>query len=220
MPTLVISSGQTSTVSSGVIDTNDSVLSGGTEIVASGGFTSITTIAFGGLERVMAGGKAAATVIAGGTLEIQNGGLVGTGGARFSGTGGTFTIDGTTMPTSTISGFVTRDTIDVAAVSFANGGSIQLGTGNVLTLLEGGSSYSLHLDPGQSFAGKSFRLSSDGASGTDIQVVNGLSINVTYDPSVSSAPSGFKTGIDFVVSTLTLSSPTERRSTSSPGMAW
>src|SRR5947199_117950 len=144
MPTLIISSGQSSTVSSGVIDTNDSVLSGGTEIVASGGFTSTTTIAVGGFEQVLAGGTAAATVISGGTLEIQTGGSVGSGGARFSGTGGTLTIDGTTMPTSTISGFVTGDTIDLAGVSFANGGSVQLGTGNVLTLVEGGSSYSLH----------------------------------------------------------------------------
>jgi autotransporter passenger strand-loop-strand repeat protein len=202
MPTRTISGGVSSTVSSGVTDTNDLVLSGGTEIVASGGITSATTIQFGGFEQVMAGGTAAATVISGGTLEIQSGASVGTGGLRFAGTGGTLTIDGTTMPTSTISGFVTGDTIDLAGVSFANGGSIQLGASNVLTLVEGGNTYNLNLDPGQNFAGKSFRLSSDGASGTDIQVVSGLSINVTYDSSVnSSTPAGFKTGIDYVVST-------------------
>ncbi len=190
MPTRTISSGQTSTVSSGIIDINDLVLSGGTEMVASGGITSATTIQFGGFEIVSAGGTAAATVISGGTLEIQSGASVGTGGLRFAGTGGTLTISGTTMPTSTISGFVTGDTIDLAGVSFANGGSIQLGAGNVVNLVEGGSTYNLQLDPAQNFAGKSFRLSSDGGSGTDIQVVNGLTINVTYDASVSSAPTG------------------------------
>jgi antigen 43 len=132
MPTRTISSGQTSTVSSGIIDTNDLVLSGGTEMVASGGATSATTIQFGGFEIVSAGGTAAATVISGGTLEIQSGASVGTGGLRFAGTGGTLTISGTTMPTSTISGFVTGDTIDLAGVSFANGGAAQLHSGNVL----------------------------------------------------------------------------------------
>src|SRR5258707_7880699 len=126
MPTRIISSGQTSTVWSSIIDRNDIVLSGGTEIVASGGVPSATTIQFGGFEQVMSGGTAAATVISGGTLEIQSGGAVGSGGLRFSGSGGTLTIDGTTMPTSTVSGFVTGDTIDLAGVSFASGGLVLL----------------------------------------------------------------------------------------------
>ena len=45
-------------------------------------------------------------------------------------------------------------------------------------MVAGGQTYSLQLDPGQNFAGKSFRLSSDGAGGTDIQVVNGATINI------------------------------------------
>jgi autotransporter passenger strand-loop-strand repeat protein len=201
MPTRIISSGQTSTVSSGVTDTSDVVLSSGTEIVASGGIASATTIQFGGFEQVMAGGTAAATAISGGTLEIQSGGLVGSGGATFSGTGGVFRVDGTTMPTSTISGFTVGDTIDLAGVSFANGGGVQLGTGNVLTVTEGGTSYTLNLNSGQSYSGKSFRLLSDGSGGTDIQVANGLSINVTYDSSVSGAPVSFTTDIAYVVNT-------------------
>src|SRR5258708_7249280 len=131
----------------------------------------------------MAGGPAAATVISGGTLEIVNGGSIGAGGLRFDGSGGTLTIDGSTMPTSTISGFVTGDTIDLAGVSFANGGRIQLGTGNVLTLVEGGSSYSLNLDPAQNYTRKSFRLSSDVASGTDIQAAPGASTLPVANPS-------------------------------------
>jgi len=193
--------GQISTISSGVVDTDDIVLSGGTEIVASGGFTSVTTIQFGGFEQVMAGGTAAGTVISGGTLEIQAGGSVGSGGARFSGTGGILTIDGTTMPTSAISGFVTGDTIDLAGVSFANGGAVQLHSGNILRVDEGGATYNLQLDAAQNFAGKSFRLLSDGSGGTDIQVVNGFSLNVTYNASVSAASAGFRSGVDYVVST-------------------
>src|SRR5258708_23477913 len=195
-----ISGGQTFTVSSGIIDTNDLVLPSGTEIVAFGGTTSGTTIAFGGLEQVMAGGTAAVTVISGGTLEIQNGGVVGAGGIIFSGSGGKFAIDGTTMPTSAISGFVIGDAIDLAGVSFANGGNVQLSAGNVLRGFEGGQFYTLELDSGQSYAGKSFRLSSDGPGGRDIQVVSGLSINVTYDASVSAAPAGFRSGVDYAVS--------------------
>jgi autotransporter passenger strand-loop-strand repeat protein len=203
MPTHIISAGQSSSVSSGVTDTNDLVLSGGTEFVLSGGFTNATTIAFGGIEIVSAGGTAAATTVSGGTLEIQNGGVVGAGGVLFSGTSGTFRIDGTTMPTSTISGFVIGDTIDLAGVSFANGGSVQLHGGNILHVLEGSATYDLQLDPTQNFAGKSFRLSSDGASGTNIQVVSGLTINVTYDASVSGNVSAgaFRSGVDYVVST-------------------
>ena len=102
------------------------------EFVSGGGTTSGTIVSSGGVEIVMAGGTAVATVISGGTLEIQSGGSVGAGGVQFGGSGGTLTIDGTTMPTSTISGFVTGDTIDLAGVSFASGGSIQLGAGNLL----------------------------------------------------------------------------------------
>ena len=47
-------------------------------------------------------------------------------------------VNGTTAPTSNISGFTVADAIDLTGVSFANGGGVQLGTNNVLNLLEGG----------------------------------------------------------------------------------
>src|SRR3954467_5770794 len=97
----IVSSGQTWIVSSGVVDGGDLVLAGGLELVSSGG-------------------TVAATAIFGGTLEVQNGGTIGTFGVTFYGTGGVLRIDGTTMPTSTIYGFIVGDTIDLAGVSFAN----------------------------------------------------------------------------------------------------
>ena len=74
------------------------------------------------------------------------------------------------MPTNPISGFVIGDAIDLATVGFSSGGSVALGGGNALQVREGGQSYTLQLDPGQSFTGEQFILSSDGGSGTSITV--------------------------------------------------
>src|SRR5438876_7845806 len=147
----IVSSGQTWLVTSSQIDTGDIVQLGGVEIVSSGGTANGTTIFAGGVMSVTAGGTAASTTISGGTFEILNGGSAGAGTITFAGTGGTLRIDGTTMPTNTISGFVVGDTIDLAGVSFVNGGSVQLGAGNALKLFEDGSTYTLNLDPAQSY---------------------------------------------------------------------
>ena len=104
------------------------------------------------------------------------------------------------MPTGTISGYGRRHDRP-GRRELSNGGSVQLSAGNVLKLFQNGQSYALNLDPGQSYAGKSFRLLSDGHGGTDIQVVSGLTINVTYDASVASASAGFRTGVAYVVNT-------------------
>src|SRR5262249_12996408 len=144
----------------------------------------------------------AGSVISGGTLEVQNGGSLGSPAVKFGGSGGVLKIDGTAMPSNTISGFVLGDTLDLAGASFANGGRGPLRTGNRLTLVAGSSSYTLHLDPTETYSGKSFRLSSDGSGGTDIQVVSGLTINVSYDSSVSGAPAGLRSGVAYAINDL------------------
>ncbi len=104
-------------------------------------------------------------------------------------------VDATIMPTATISGFVTSDTIDLAAVSFDSNGSATLGAGNVLAVTAGGQTYDLNFDPSQDFVGYGFQLSSDGSVGTDVTlVVQPLTSSATipagqtaYDVSVGSS---------------------------------
>jgi hypothetical protein len=72
--------------------------------------------------------------------------------------------------------------------------------GNVLRITPGVNSsthYDLRLDPtpAADFSSMSFKLSSDGNGGTDINVNSGLSINVTYDSSVSNAPASFQNAV-------------------------
>jgi len=89
----IVSSGLTSVVSSAVTDIGDIVLLGGVEIALSGGTASGTTVSSCGILSVRAGGTVASTTIAGGTVEILNGGVVGSGGFAFTGSGGTLRID-------------------------------------------------------------------------------------------------------------------------------
>jgi autotransporter passenger strand-loop-strand repeat protein len=180
--------------------------SGGEQIVDSHALASATTVGSGATEIVNSGGAAAGATISGGTLEIASGGSL-TGTVQFAGSGGTLQIDGTAMPASTISGFAPDDTIDLAGVSFASGGAVGLQGGNFLAINAGGRGYTLDLDPSASFAGLSFRLSSDGNGGTEVQVLPQLSINISYDASVANAPAGFESavssGVAFFESTFT-----------------
>ncbi len=119
-----------------------------------------------------------------------------------TGTKETLRIDGTIMPTNVISGLAQGDTIDLAGVSFAAGGSAILqsfGGGaqkNILTISENGNSYNLNLDPSQSFAGEQFELASDGNGGTYVTVKPGLDLNLTFDQSQSDLPISFVQGVD------------------------
>ena len=155
-----------------------------------------------------------ATIGANSTLEL-NGSASG-GPLAFAGTTGTLKIDGTEMPTNVFTGLqpstpsngtLVGDTIDLARVSFANGGSAQLLAGNVLQIVTGVGSgqhtYDLNLSPSADFSKESFKLSSDGNGGTDVQLSSTLSINVTYDQSVSSASnvSAIETAFNQVVKT-------------------
>jgi hypothetical protein len=61
------------------------------------------------------------------------------------------------------------DSIDLASVTYAAGGSI-VASGNVLQIVEGGHTYDLQLD--HAYTGTTFNLSSDGHSGTLITASN------------------------------------------------
>src|SRR5437588_644164 len=77
-----------------------------------------------------------------------------------------------------------------------------LSSGNVLVVSAAGSGYDLQLDPSQDYSRVSFRLASDGHGGTELIAANGLSINLTYEASVGSAPAGFLTALGQGVGTL------------------
>ncbi len=109
--------------------------------------------------------NAAVTDITGGTLELAAGGVV-TGGIAFAAASGQLKIDGTTMPSNTISGFTKGDTIDLAGVAFSAAGTVGLQAGNVLQVKENGSTFNLNLDPAQNFAGVTFQLTDDKSAGT------------------------------------------------------
>jgi hypothetical protein len=73
--------------------------------------------------------------ISGGAFAVFNGAIVG-GAITFAGSGGTLQIGGTALP-NTIYGFAPGHTIDLIAIAFV-GGSVTLGTGNVLWVAEAG----------------------------------------------------------------------------------
>jgi autotransporter passenger strand-loop-strand repeat protein len=61
-----------------------------------------------------------------------------------------------------------------------------LPSGNVLDIVEGGSTYVLNLDPSQNLSGTQFVLSSDGVSGTDITLANIVSVTSGQTLTISS----------------------------------
>jgi autotransporter passenger strand-loop-strand repeat protein len=84
------------------------------------------------------------------------------------------------MPSSTISAFTFGDIIDLASVASGSGGSAVLTSGNVLDVVEGGSTYVLDLNPSQNYSGTKFVLTSDGSGGTEVtNVSNPISITVS-----------------------------------------
>ncbi len=101
----------------------------------------------------------------GAVLNLLSGAIV-SGGISFAGSGGQLRIAGSAMPSSTITGFVSGDTVDLTSIAFDSAGTAILGSGNVLHITESGTIYNLNLDPAQNFAGDFFHLAGDGASGT------------------------------------------------------
>ncbi|HET9019132.1 MAG TPA: Hint domain-containing protein, partial [Acetobacteraceae bacterium] len=159
---------------------SDTMVSGGSETVLAGGSSVDDTATFGGSVTVSSGGVAFAPRIgSAGTLVLDAGAVVSgaisyvAGSGGIVGSNGILVISGTTMPTNIISGFDLRsvsqgDTIDLASVPFATGGTVSLGAGNVLSVTEGGSTYALQLDPNQTFTSQSFEMFSDGHGGTAV----------------------------------------------------
>ncbi len=107
------------------------------------------------------------TMLTAGTLVLGTAGAGGSGAITFgANSGATLGIDGSIMPGETIAGFAQGDTINLASIAYASGGSTTLTAGNLLEVTESGHSYDLQLDPAQSFAGEQFILSDP--AGTDI----------------------------------------------------
>ena len=126
--------------------------------------TAGTTIVTGKL-------NAAAVNITGGLVELAVGGVV-SGGIDFrSVAGSTLKIDGTTMPSNTISGFVPGDTFDLASIALGDttGASLDT-TSDVLTVTTSGGSFTLQLS-GSYAAGTLVDRMTDGAgTGTDLSL--------------------------------------------------
>jgi autotransporter passenger strand-loop-strand repeat protein len=156
------------------------VSTGATLEVASGGTASASKIDSGGTAIVLSGGSiGGAAFIAGGTLLLRTNAVGGP--VDFEG-GGALKITGGSIPTGLIvSGWTPRAVLDLSAVAFSSSGTAQLGSGNVLQVAEGGSTYNVQLDPNASFAGEVFRLRSDGATGTDVTLGAVPTLGVSSD---------------------------------------
>jgi autotransporter passenger strand-loop-strand repeat protein len=160
-------SGGTENVSSGGTATGGKVTSGGELLVSSAGSATGVTVSSAGLTAVFSGGTASDTTIAaGGKLQMLAGGSA-TGFVTFAGSGGLFAVGGTVMPTATISGFVSGDTIDLTGLTWSAGGTVSLSSSTAGELLvnEGGGTYDLQLDPDHSYAGETFSATQDFATG-------------------------------------------------------
>jgi autotransporter passenger strand-loop-strand repeat protein len=181
------------------IASDTQVSTGGVQEVFLGGLASGTMISSGGFAEVFSGGTITDPTISSGGILFLFSGASASGEITFADPstpsisgGGELIIYGSAMPSATISGFAPGDTIDLASMNFSSGGAVFLSGSNVLTIVESGGTATLQLDPSQSFSGLSFKLSSDGNSGTVIEVRSGLLINLTFDPNVSDAPPDFK----------------------------
>jgi autotransporter-associated beta strand protein len=102
-----------------------------------------------------------------GTLELSAATAAGTGNITFS-NDPSLVIDGTTLPTNTISGFAPGDVIDLSSIKYT-GGQPTLSNSDVLTFTEGGTTYSLNFD--DSVSGEVFSAVADpSGGGTEISL--------------------------------------------------
>jgi len=131
-------------------------------IVSSGATVSGTTIQSGGSTYVVSGGTLAntTTVSSGGALVLN--GTAGSGTINLAGDGAALVISGTSMPTNTISGFTTSDTIDLASIPRSAITNISR-QNNQITISTRNQTYTLNA-PGASSYG--YQLQDDGKGGT------------------------------------------------------
>jgi hypothetical protein len=165
-------------VSLGAGTDNVTINGNGVSTVIPGTGIETLSISGGGALEVDGTFVGSASIGANSTLELN--GAASGGTITFNpGTGETLKIDGITMPTNVISGFIPGDYIDFAGVPFDSQGGYTLfetsnnsAHNNVLQLIENGITNSLSLDPTQQFSG-GFHLFSDGSTGTAIRFVSG-----------------------------------------------
>ena len=158
------------------------VIGGGGEVEAEfGGTVNRAVVQTGGELLGDVGSTINDTFIdSGGLLDLRTG-AAGSGaidfGAAVDGVGGRLEIEDLYVPTFTIKGFASGDTIDLTGLGYDPTSSADLVSGNVLDVnldggsANGGSTYTLQLDPSQNFTGEYFHLAPDNAGnspGTDI----------------------------------------------------
>jgi autotransporter passenger strand-loop-strand repeat protein len=137
---------------------NATILAGGLEVVDGGtvigtklygssivaGITSGAMIMSGGYELVQSGGVVSGATIAGGVLNEDTSTI--SGPIDFTSTGGEMIIDTKAIPTSfVVSGFVSGDSIQLAAVTYSAGATVAVDTPGVVTITNGGQAYNLNI---------------------------------------------------------------------------
>jgi hypothetical protein len=116
------------------------------------------------------------TLSGGDTLELGVSDAAGTGLIKFAnGSADRLQIDGTTMPTNTISGFATADAIDLRGLVFASGATAHL-SGSTLTVTSNGVTKTLTLS---NVLATSFIANPDSFGGTEVDTAVSPSLSGT-----------------------------------------
>lgn len=161
--TLDPQSGQTLTIGDEITDQSNSGGSGrnagaGGLVIAGAGVTKLTR----------ANGFTGGTTLTSGTLDLAAVGAAGRGGITFAASDPILQIDSTVMPTNTITGFITGDTIDLTGISFDATDTVSYsGTTFSIQNSLGTTLASLTLT-GKPYTAANFFLSNDARTGTDI----------------------------------------------------
>jgi T5SS/PEP-CTERM-associated repeat protein len=171
------------TIEGNLID-DGSVTSDGGTLTITGAVTGSNTVSL--------------TIWSGSTLELGGSDTI---AVDFTPGAGTLKLDQPRSFTGQIDGFAAGDKIDLTDVGYSSGGTVQLTTGNVLNVSEGGNSYTFHLNPNASFAGDVFKLTSDGATGTYVVIATPATL------SVSSVPNATRGKVIHLSSLVTISDP-------------
>lgn len=151
----------------------------GATTIPGSSYAAYAEVANGGAVEVRSGGIFDNGLIEdGGTVTVDIGASLGTT-IGFGSPGGTLAIDGTVMPTATITGYAATDTIVLAGITDATSASVV--NGDTLQIQRfGGPAISLALDPSQTYTGDVFTIS-------DGTLTNNVSRTLTWTGSVSAA---------------------------------